>query len=482
MGAHVALEPAALVNAERCISSAMEFGFVGPLDLPPEVMPTPDLVAVAGVARAAWNDGRRGWPEVMGYAVERPTATRDEQDRIRALIATVAEEPPHRPEVMHDAARIVMDYSRARDRQMLVWQLTRDHDEGKPVGWIARKIDALESNTQAAGLELRLEDRAFVFDSHPEKPVPRFRLCDLPICTAGNLMNIQALPKAGKSAVVESEVAAVFNGNRQGQDTLGFAAENTEGYALIHFDTEQSRYDHDALVRRAIRRARVGRTPDWFHSYSVADLDITERRQALRHAITEGRRKHGGVFAVLIDGIGDLCADPNDAGESFDLVHELHALAITNDCTIITVLHENPGSESAKTRGHLGSQLERKAETNLRLCKDKDGITTIWAERARHCHLPKENGPCFAWNDHEGMHTSCGTAGEIKNAANRERMQSEAERAFAGAASFRHADLMAAIGEALELKERASKLRVQLWASEGIIIKDSQGNYHLSNP
>lgn len=66
MGAHVALEPAALVNAERCIASAMEYGFVGPLDMPPEAMPTPDLVTVAGVARAAWSDGRKGWTEVMG--------------------------------------------------------------------------------------------------------------------------------------------------------------------------------------------------------------------------------------------------------------------------------------------------------------------------------------------------------------------------------------------------------------------------------
>jgi hypothetical protein len=34
---------------------------------------------------------------------------------------------------------------------------------------------------------------------------------------------------------------------------------------------------------------------------------------------------------------------------------------------IVGVIHFNPGGE--KTRGHLGSQLERKAETNLRLDK-----------------------------------------------------------------------------------------------------------------
>ena len=34
---------------------------------------------------------------------------------------------------------------------------------------------------------------------------------------------------------------------------------------------------------------------------------------------------------------------------------------------------------AVKGRGHLGSQLERKAETNLRL-DNVDGVTTIWSE------------------------------------------------------------------------------------------------------
>jgi RecA-family ATPase len=185
---------------------------------------------------------------------------------------------------------------------------------------------------------------------------------------------------------------------------------------------------------------------------------------------------------VFIDGVGDLAADPNDTAEAFELVQELHTLAITHECVIITVLHENPGSETGKTRGHLGSQIERKAETNLRLAKDKDGVTTMWAEKARHCYLPKEQGPCFSWNDQEQMHTSCGTAGEIKTAANRAKMEEEAELAFDGEGLIRHTELMAAIGKALDLKEGAQKTRIKKWAAEGVIQKDKSGNYRLANP
>jgi hypothetical protein len=183
-----------------------------------------------------------------------------------------------------------------------------------------------------------------------------------------------------------------------------------------------------------------------------------------------------------MDGVADLCADPNDSEEAFDLVHELHALAIGHDCAIVTVLHENPGSESGKTRGHLGSQLERKAECNLRLAKDTDGITTVWAERARHCHLPKNEGPCFAWNDAASMHTSCGTAGEIKSAAIRERLEADANTAFGEEDSFRHVDLIDAVCAAFDLKERAAKDRVRKWAAEGVILKNSLGKYQLANP
>jgi hypothetical protein len=118
----------------------------------------------------------------------------------------------------------------------------------------------------------------------------------------------------------------------------------------------------------------------------------------------------------------------------------------------------------------------------LRLAKDSSGITTIWAERARHCYLPKEQGPCFSWNDQAAMHTSCGNAREIKSAAIREKMQAEVVVAFGDVDAFRHSDLLDAVCAAFDVKERAAKDRVRKWAIEGVIQKDSLGIYHLSNP
>ena len=326
-----------------------------------------------------------------------------------------------------------------------------------------------------------LSPRCFNWQIVPEKPLPVLKLGDKTIATVGNLFNVQALPKAGKSAAVAAMIAAPIAANRIGPDTLGFSAENPEGKALIHFDTEQSTYDHDQLIRRALKRAWATEPPPWLMSYCVTDLDIGQRKQALRDAVDKATAEHGGVFAILIDGIADFCISPNDDAEAFALVGNLHAMAMQLGCAIGTVLHENPGGgESGKTRGHLGSQLERKVETNLRLAKDADGITSLWAERARHCHLPKEQATCFQWSDEVGMHVSCGTAGEIRSAANRGKMEGDADRVFGSADALTYTDLAEAIADAFTLQPRASKDRIKKWAAEGIITKQSDGRYRIS--
>jgi len=467
--------PQAEDAARQLIRSWCDYGVKSINYLEPAMFPGIFSEIAAGVLDAIHNHGARDFAGVYASFTGAEHGIIVEFCECNQAFAPL-------PENCKPLLETIRHYDTERKKDLIADKLRIALERGDKTSEIMREYGELEKGTASKTIADTLAARAFDFDSHPGKPIPLYQLAGMPLCTPGNLTNIQAAPKAGKTAVVESMMAAVVDGNRQGQDTLGFSAENPQGHALIHFDTEQSRFDHDALIRRACRRAGVLRPPVWFYSYSLADLDIYERRQALRHVMAEAGKKHGGIFAVMIDGIGDLCADPNDSEEAFALVHELHALAITHDCTICTVLHENPGSEHAKTRGHLGSQLERKAETNLRLAKDAAGITTIWAERARHCYLPKEQGPCFSWNDEAGMHTSCGTAGEIKNAAISEKMQSEAKAAFGDSGSLRHSELMAAISDALEIKERAAKNRIQSWNVNGIIHKESSGNYRISNP
>ncbi|GAB6960496.1 hypothetical protein JCM15754A_18310 [Prevotella aurantiaca JCM 15754] len=80
--------------------------------------------------------------------------------------------------------------------------------------------------------------------------------------------------------------------------------------------------------------------------------------------------RHGGIHLVVIDGIADLIRSANDETEIIAIVDELYRLAgIYNTC-IICVLHFVPNG--IKLRGHIGSELQRKAAGILSIEEDKE--------------------------------------------------------------------------------------------------------------
>jgi len=327
-------------------------------------------------------------------------------------------------------------------------------------------------------LDLLLDARRFDLAKPPLKPVPVLLINGKPISTAGNLTNVQALAKAGKTAL---EAAFIASTMKPTGDCLGVTGQNPDELPVIHFDTEQSDYDHHEVIKQALARAGRSTEPEWLRSYHLADVPTALRRKALAHDMKRAAID-GKLCAVFVDGVADLCIDPNDPAEAFGLVEELHRLAITYHCPIITVLHENPGTQTAKTRGHLGSQLERKAETNLRLDKSTDGITSVFTERSRHCHIPKESGPRFAWDDVAQMHLSCGTRQEKRRDATAQKHHETAVGIFGNdptrAMSWRElVDALTPIsGTAKSAEHRIEAMKTHKAIAYGF------GKYHLCNP
>lgn len=321
---------------------------------------------------------------------------------------------------------IGIEYLSDRDAIYLGWLKTKGLSFTTTADWRA----ALPATTTNANLLIQLHARRFDFAAAPAEPIPRFLINGRSVCTAGNLTNIIAQAKAGKTAVVAAAIAAAIcaeYGDTE-RDTLGITATAPSSKRLIHFDTEQSIFDHDQLMRRAMRRAGVAKPPTWLDSYGCAGFSAAELRQSLTCTMTDAQTA-GGVFAVIIDGTADLVNDVNDAEECNAFVAELHALAIKHDCPIVNVVHENPGGNDGKMRGHLGSQLERKAESNLRLKKSEE-ITVIFSEKMRRAPILEKDGPRFRWSNEAGMHVSCESIGKTKDDAKLEALRDEAESAF----------------------------------------------------
>jgi RecA-family ATPase len=186
---------------------------------------------------------------------------------------------------------------------------------------------------------------------------------------------------------------------------------------------------------------------------------------------------------ILIDGIADFCNDPNDGKECFELVRKLHKLAVDHECVIVCVIHENPGNGGGKTRGHLGSHLDRKAETSLRLQKDtKTGVVEMWVERGRSCFIPRSAGIRFKWSDEAQMfvtlHASDTHVADSK-VDKATRLTREVDLVFSGEEGLIYGMLVDKIMSSQKLAESTAKQRVADYVTLNLIRKNDDGFYQV---
>jgi hypothetical protein len=251
----------------------------------------------------------------------------------------------------------------------------------------------------------------------PNKPPPPVEVClmflNVPVGARGNLSVIGSKVKTGKTGTVTSTIGVAIRGACQAQgDTLGFQWVGEATGAILHFDTEQSPADHHACVERARKRSGIEEI-DRLYSYPIGKFSMRERMDILRLKVKKLAEK-GKIDCIVLDGGADFVKDVNSTEIACDVVAELMRISQEFNCCIIVVIHENPGTDSGKTRGHFGSELARKAYANLRIDKDPDtDISTIYGNDNRHGSIPKQHGLCFAWDKQQGMHTTIGIYSKI---------------------------------------------------------------------
>lgn len=325
-----------------------------------------------------------------------------------------------------------------------------------------------------------LKARAFDPTKTPPPLRPVYSLGGVVICTPGNLTAITAQAKVGKSALVSAMTAATMTDPKSEADLLSVVGFNPEGKALVYIDTEQAPDDFWHAVNRAKRRARVTEIPQWLLAYSVADLPAQIGRKAVAIAMADAAEANGGLHSVIIDGVADLVLDVNDAEECNGVVAELHGHAIRYDCSIICVIHKNPGSD--KTRGHLGSQIERKAETNLTLEKDGD-VTVVWSAKQRRAPINKDTGPRFRWDDELRMHVTTSIDNRPKETRKLMELIELAESVLKPGEAMSWKDLLMALTEARRTPNSAPVQRtVERWISTmqaANVIRVFHGRYSL---
>ena len=211
----------------------------------------------------------------------------------------------------------------------------------------------------------RAEERVspYIVDMTKELPdeQPLISIDGCCICSRGNISAICGEAKSKKtflaSALVASAMAIPYNGLNNFKNVAKDMDIN-----VLWVDTEQG----ERHVRRVIDRistmtgAKMG---GLVSEPRLTTLTLRELSPQERYTIMVETLYHYPYDLVVIDGIADLQRNTNDLEESDALVGALMALSTKTNTHILCVLHTNPGSD--KARGHLGSALQRKAESVL---------------------------------------------------------------------------------------------------------------------
>jgi hypothetical protein len=205
--------------------------------------------------------------------------------------------------------------------------------------------------------------------------------------------------------------------------------------------------------------------------------------QAIVQSMDKFHYQFNGIQMVVIDGIADLVRCANDESESVGVIDELYRLAGIYRTCIVCVLHFIPSG--LKLRGHLGSELQRKAAAILSIERDDDPqISVIKALKVRDGSPLDVPLVQFAWDKELGMHTYIGDKPREEKEKRKElELKGIARTIFLKQRIFSYMGLCEQIQSLLDVKERTAKSYVKFMREKEIIVRDpaNRSNYIIGH-
>ena len=317
------------------------------------------------------------------------------------------------------------------------------------------------------------------YDNPPDASKSVIAVNGVPLGTQDNLFCITGGEGTGKSNYIAAILAGTLGAERlDAEQTLGLeVTPNPKGLAVLHYDTEQSEAQLHKNLGKTLRRASLTAVPEFYHSLYLASLSRKDRLKLIRESMDLFHHKHGGIHLVVIDGIADLIRSANDETESIAIVDELYRLAgIYNTC-IICVLHFVPNG--IKLRGHIGSELQRKAAGILSIEKDENPeYSVVKALKVRDGSPLDVPMTLFGWDKALDMHVYRGEKSkEDKDKRKSNELHAVIRDAFRSATRLSYQQLCEILMRELDIKDRTAKKYIAYMKEQGILIQDSQGNY-----
>ena len=317
------------------------------------------------------------------------------------------------------------------------------------------------------------------YDNPPDASKSVVAVNGVPLGTQDNLFCIIGGEGTGKSNYIFGILSGTLGSERlQAEQTLGLEiTTNPKGLAVLHYDTEQSEAQLHKNLGKTLRRAGVKSVPEFYHSLYLASLSRKDRLKIIRESMDLFYHKHGGIHIVVIDGIADLIRSANDETESIAIVDELYRLAgIYNTC-IVCVLHFVPNG--IKLRGHIGSELQRKAAGILSIEKDDNPeYSVVKALKVRDGSPLDVPMMLFGWDKTEDMHVYRGEKSkEDKEKRKTDELLLVIKSAFRTKLRLSYQELCEVLMREMEIKDRTAKKYIAYMKEQRILTQDTSGNY-----
>ena len=303
----------------------------------------------------------------------------------------------------------------------------------------------------------------------PDAPRTILSIHGVPFGSQGNLFCITGGEGSGKSHYAGALIAGSLALD-SGADTLGMMVTRSDPeHAVLLYDTEQSLPQLHKNISIIMRRAGLDTPPKTFKAYCLSCISRRDRLQAIVQSMDKYYYQYGGIHLVVIDGIADLIRSVNDETESVELVEELYRLAgIYNTC-IVVVLHLVPSG--MKIRGHLGSEIGRKASAVLSIERDEKRdvccLKTLKVRDGSPLDVPLLE---FGWDKERGMHVCLGARStEALQDRKRKELQALVLELYREHSAYTSKELREAICRTFDVAESTAKGYIRFMKEQNIL-------------
>ena len=307
---------------------------------------------------------------------------------------------------------------------------------------------------------------------------------DCTIATFGNFSASTGKAKSKKTFNISAMVAAAVTNST----VLNYRACLPEGKRnILYFDTEQSKFHCHSVLERIYKLSGLSLKED---NPRLMFWGLREYTPKLRIAVIDyALRKYDEVGLVIIDGLRDLMYDINNGKEATDVMTVLMAWTSVYELHIHTVLHLNKNDNNP--RGHIGTELENKAETVLIISKNTMNNSV---SEVKPMHMRDKEFTTFAFHIDDNKLPVLDSSMSVTVVKSREKslvsLDNEVHQEILGKlfeenTPTKYNDLVNVVAQAYEAAGYKRGLNgikglIKLLTSKGIIVKEENGYAYKS--